>query len=85
MRKELKKMFIGIQFKNKKKEFVGKTYNFELSEGEDIPTEGDIVRLMDEDYDLMFYGTRVKIIEVIPQLASSEEVAKVRYLKASMD
>lgn len=78
-------MFIGIQFKNKNKEFTGKVYDFELHKEEDIPKEGDIVRLMDEDYDFMFYGTRVKIIEVKPKLAMPAEVDIVRYIEASMD
>ena len=78
-------MFIGIQFKNKKKEFVGKTYNFELSEGEDIPTEGDIVRLMDEDYDLMFYGTRTKVVKVTPSIENKDNLIKVRYIKVSLN
>lgn len=78
-------MFIGIQFKNKKKEFTGKVYDFELHKDEDIPKEGDIVRLMDEDYDYMFYGTRVKVVEVKAKLATPEEVGVVRYIESSMD
>lgn len=78
-------MFIGVQFKNRNKEFTGKVYDFELHKDEDIPKEGDIVRLMDEDFIYVFNGTRVKIVEVKAKLATPEEVGVVRYIESSMD
>ena len=78
-------MFIGVQFKNRNKEFTGKVYDFELHKDEDIPKEGDIVRLMDEDFIYVFNGTRVKVVEVKAKLATPEEVGVVRYIESSMD
>jgi hypothetical protein len=78
-------MFISVQFKNRNNEFVGKTYDFELHKDEDVPTEGDIVRLMDKDFEYKFYGTRVKIVEVKAELAAPAEVDVVRYIESSMD
>ena len=75
---------ISVQFKNKNKEFVGRTYDFLLCEDEEVPKTGDIVRLLDPNYELKFYGTRVKLTNV---RVTSEPVKydRVRYLKAALD
>ena len=76
-------MVVSVQFKNRNKEFVGKTYDYELCEGERVPTKGDIIRMLDENYDLMCYGTRVKVVDV--KRSSDRVQTKIRYLEATMD
>lgn len=76
-------MVVSVQFKNRDKQFVGKTYDYELCEDERVPTKGDIIRMLDENYDLMCYGTRVKVVDV--KRSSDRVQTKIRYMEASMD
>lgn len=75
---------VSIQFKDKNKVFKGKTYDFLLNKEEEVPSQGSIVRLMDDDYDWMFYGTRVKITEV-KFAEQATDLKSVRYLTAKLD
>ena len=75
-------MVVSVQFKNKNKEFTGRTYDYELCEGEVVPEKGDIIRMLDENYELLCYGTRVKVVDVKD---SDEDLVKIRYMEASMD
>lgn len=77
-------MFITIQFKNKDKVFCGKTYDFLLNKEEDVPEVGQIVRLMDSDYNYICYGTRVKIVDV-KEKSEVKEPWIVRYVTASLE
>lgn len=76
-------MYISIQFKDRNKVFKGKTYDYKLHSDESVPPVGSIVRLMDEDYDYIHYGTRTKVVSVKEQ--SSTATMTVRYVEASLD
>lgn len=76
-------MIVTIQFKNRKNEFVGKTYDYELAKGEDIPAVGQVIRMMNENYDYICYGTRVKVVDVKEN--SNNVQQSIRYVNATMD
>lgn len=76
-------MVVSVQFKNKKKEFVGKTYDYELVKGEKVPQKGQIIRMMDEQYNYLCYGTRVKVVDV-KQVSPSAQMA-IRYVEDTLD
>ncbi len=57
-------MFITVQFKDKNKIFRGKTYDYELNEEEKIPEKGSIIRMVDNNYNYICYGTRVKVVDI---------------------
>lgn len=79
----MKKIF--IQFKNKNLEFVGRLYDYLLHEDEEIPTPNTIVRLLDEDYNYLNYGTRVKVVDVVDAMLEDMDTKKiVRYLTDSI-
>ena len=46
-------MVITVQFKDRNKNFRGKTYDYLLHKEEDIPKNGDIIRMMDENYNYL--------------------------------
>ena len=75
---------ISVQFKNKSKEFIGKTYDYLLEKSEDIPRRGDIVRLMDKDCNWVCHGTRVKVADVLTT-ENVPNLQEVTYVKSSMD
>lgn len=81
----MERTVISVQFKNRNKEFVGKTYDFLLNKEEEVPNEGDIVRLMDNAYDYLFYGTRVKVVEAKFETAERNDLQEVRYITSSLD
>ena len=79
-------MFMNVQFKNRKKEFVGKEYSYELCADEEVPADNSIVRLMDENYNYLCYGTRVRVNSVTATPRGKvAEYLKARYVKASLD
>ena len=78
-------MYIGVKFKGKNKDFKGRTYNFELAKDEDIPKVGDIIRLTDADWGFLFYGTRVRVEEVVPTVAEPDTMQIVHYIESSLD
>lgn len=57
-------MIISIRFKDKNKIFRGKVYDFNLVKGAKVPKQNDIVRMVDENGDYCFYGTRVRVENV---------------------
>ena len=75
---------ISVQFKNKNKEFVGKTYDYLLNKTEDKPCRGDIIRLMDKDCNWIAYGTRVKVTDVVLS-TKAPNLQEVTYIQSSMD
>lgn len=77
-------MFITVQFKNKDKVFRGRTYDYLLNKEEDVPEVGQIVRLMDSDYNYLCYGTRVKVVDV-KEKSEVKEPMTVRYVTASLE
>lgn len=77
-------MIVTIQFKDINKNFRGRTYDYELCDGEETPKVNDIIRMMDKDYNFICNGTRVKVVDVkakskVPQLVS------IHYLEDSLD
>lgn len=81
-----RKLFVNVKFKNRNMEFTGKTYSYELAADEEAPKDGEIVRLMDENYNYICNGTRVKVENTskIP-VGKVAEYLRIRYVKASLD
>jgi hypothetical protein len=78
-----RKMYITVQFKNKNKDFVGKLYDYALNKEETPPKQGDIIRMMDDNYNYLCYGTRVKVIDVVN--ADKKDLTSIRYIKTTLD
>ena len=57
-------MFVTVQFKDRNKVFKGRTYDYLLNREEIVPQVGQIIRLMDNNYNYLCYGTRVKVVGV---------------------
>lgn len=70
-------MVISVQFHDKEENFCGKEYDFALVAGEEIPELGSVIRLMDVNYNYLFYGTRVKVVN--KKENSLEALNEVRY------
>lgn len=77
-------MFVTVQFKNKDKVFRGKTYDYELSEEEVVPERNSIIRMLDEDYNYICNGTRVKVVD-IKDSSISAGATKIRYISTTLD
>lgn len=79
-------MFVNVQFKNRQKQFTGKIYSYELCSDEITPKENDIIRLMDENYNYINYGTRVRVNSTSKVPAGKvAEYLRVRYVESSME
>jgi hypothetical protein len=79
-------MVITVQFKDRNKNFRGKTYDYLLHKEEDIPKNGDIIRMMDENYNYLCYGTRVKVTNLRHSVSSDKEkLSVIRYVAATLD
>ena len=82
-------MYISVQFKNKNKDFVGKAYDYLLNKEEIPPEKGDIIRMMDDNYNYKFYGTRVKVVDVFNDEKKlnvpKENITSIRYIQSSME
>ena len=53
---------------------------------EDIPKNGDIIRMMDENYNYLCYGTRVKVTNLRHSVPSDKEkLSVIRYVAATLD
>lgn len=76
-------MYISVQFKNKNKDFVGKAYDYLLNKEEIPPEKGDIIRMMDDNYNYICYGTRVKVVDVVN--ADKDNLTSIRYVKTTLD
>ena len=74
---------ISVQFKNKSKEFVGKSYDFLLNAEEETPKRGDIIRLMDNNDSWLFYGTRVRVEDVVI-VSSAPELQTVKFVESQL-
>ena len=75
-------MFITIQFKDAKNVFRGRTYDYELCADEELLQCGDIIRMADEDWNYICYGTRVKVVDVKTESATAAQ--KIHYVKTTM-
>lgn len=79
-------MIISVQFKDKNKNFRGKSYDCLLHKEERIPRCGEIVRLMDEDYEYKHYGTRVMVTNVrMAATGDKDKLDVVRYISTTLD
>lgn len=82
-------MYITVQFKDRNKIFKGKTYDYLLNKEETPPQRGDIIRMLDDNYNYRFYGTRVKVVDVFDDEKKlnipKENVASIRYIQSSME
>ena len=51
-------MYISVQFKDKDKKFKGRIYDYKVCDDEaEKPQKGDIIRMMDTNYNYIAYGT----------------------------
>ena len=77
-------MFVTVQFKDRNKVFKGRTYDYLLNREEIVPQVGQIIRLMDDNYNYLCYGTRVKVVDV-KKTSEVKEPVSVRYVVASLE
>lgn len=78
-------MVVTVQFKDKNKVFKGRTYDFILNKDELPPKKDAIIRMMDNDYNYIFYGTRVKVVDVRKKIFSDINLNEIRYVTSSLD
>ena len=76
-------MYITVQFKDRNKVFKGKTYDYLLNKEEIPPQRGDIIRMMDDNYNYLHYGTRVKVVDVVN--GNKDNLTSIRYIKTTLD
>lgn len=76
-------MYITVQFKDRNKVFKGKTYDYLLNKEEKPPQRGDIIRMMDDNYEYICYGTRVKVVDVVN--GNKDNLTSIRYIKTTLD
>lgn len=75
-------MIISIQFKDKNKVFKGKVYDYRLNPEEKPPKAETIIRLMNDNYDYLHYGTRVKVVGVRKaQKGEGKNLISIRYVE----
>ena len=77
-------MFVTVQFKDRHKVFKGRTYDYLLNREETVPQVGQVIRLMDDNYNYLCYGTRVKVVGV-KETSEVKEPVSVRYVVASLE
>lgn len=77
-------MYISVQFKDRNKVFRGKIYDYQLSKEETTPKVGSIIRMMDEKYNYICNGTRVKVVDVKTESNTSQPMA-IRYISSSLE
>lgn len=56
-------MIIGVTFGARANPF-GKEYSYRLAKGVPAPKVGSVIRMMDEDYNFIHNGTRVRVVSV---------------------
>lgn len=75
-------MYIGVQFKDKNKNFKGKVYDFEVV-GKP-PKKGSIIRMYSPDFTrVVCNATRVKVIDVKEKSDKSQDV--ISYVETTLD
>lgn len=77
-------MFVSVMFKDRNKVFKGRAYDYKLSDEEEIPEVGSIIRMMDEGYDYICNGTRVKVVEVKAESETPQPMV-IRYVPSSLE
>ena len=78
-------MVVSVQFKNSKKVFGGRTYEYRLHSEEDIPKCGSVIRMMDKDYNYICNGTRTRIVNVRKETERDMGLKVIRYINATME
>lgn len=79
-------MVISVQFKDKNKVFKGRSYDYLLHKEEKVPSYGNIIRMMDENYNYAYNGTRVKVVGVRNETEEDRKnLLVVRYIKTTLD
>ena len=78
-------MFITVQFKDKNKNFKGRTYDFKLAKDVVPPRSGDIIRMYNEDGGKCCNGTRVKVVDVKVYSRTADLKKIIRYEEAALD
>lgn len=79
-------MVVSVQFKNSKKVFGGRIYEYRLHSEEDIPKCGSVIRMMDKDYNYICNGTRVKVADIREEnFSDMTNLSVIRYVKSSME
>lgn len=78
-------MYISVMFKNKKLEFNGKAYDFELAPNVSPPKTGDIIRMLSEDgKKVVCNGTRVKVTAVKSTSTTAAE-NRISFVNSSLN
>lgn len=78
-------MVITVQFKDRNKNFRGRTYDYLLHKEEDIPKNGDIIRIMDENYGYLYHGTRTRVVNVRKETEKDMGLKVIRCINISME
>lgn len=76
-------MYITVQFKDKNKIFKGRKYDYILNDNEKIPEKNTIIRMMDNNYDWIANGTRVKVVDI--KKYSKTATQEIRYIEDTID
>lgn len=80
-------MVVSVQFKDKNKVFKGRIYDYLLHKDDENEIQGgDIIRMMDKDYNFTCHGTRVKVVGL--RAASADDIKNlqtIRCLKTTLD
>ena len=76
-------MYITVQFKDKNKVFKGRKYDYILNDNEKIPEKNTIIRMMDNNYDWIANGTRVKVVDI--KKYSKTATQEIRYVEDTID
>lgn len=76
-------MYITVQFKDKNKVFKGRQYDYILNDNEKIPEKDTIIRMMDNNYDCIANGTRVKVVDIKKYSATATQ--EIKYVEDTID
>ena len=76
-------MYITVQFKDKNKVFKGRKYDYILNDNEKIPEKNTIIRMMDNNYDWIANGTRVKVVDI--KKYSKTATQEIKYVEDTID
>lgn len=76
-------MYITVQFKDKNKVFKGRTYDYKLNSSEKVPNKETIIRMMDNNYDWIANGTRVKVVDIKKYSATATQ--EIKYIEDTID
>ena len=76
-------MYITVQFKDKNKVFKGRQYDYILNDNEKTPEKNTIIRMMDNNYDWIANGTRVKVIDI--KKYSTTATQEIKYIEDTID